>query len=85
MTVSDNIQKFLPTIGRQIPMPTNERQLRDLALSNFEPLIQAAVWLQGVEEAGNNVPCGRIVKGIVERLKEKRRFQRVKIASHNCL
>ena len=26
----ENIQKFLPTIGRQIPMPTNERQLRDL-------------------------------------------------------
>lgn len=28
-TVYDNIQKFLPTIGRQIPMPTSERQLRD--------------------------------------------------------
>ena len=26
----ENIQKFLPTNGRQNPMPTNERQLRDL-------------------------------------------------------
>ncbi|WP_414585330.1 hypothetical protein [Scytonema sp. PCC 10023] len=69
--VCDNIQKFLPTNGRQIPMPTNERQLRDLAKANFEPEIQAAAWLQGVEEAGGKVPSGRIVKGIVERLKEK--------------
>ncbi|MBC1297939.1 hypothetical protein GNF11_23925, partial [Nostoc sp. UCD122] len=29
--VYENLQKFLPTIGRQIPMPTNERQLRFLA------------------------------------------------------
>lgn len=29
--VYENLQKFLPTIGRQIPMLTNERQLRDLA------------------------------------------------------
>ncbi|WP_235018936.1 hypothetical protein [Tolypothrix sp. NIES-4075] len=72
--VYDNIQKFLPTIGRQIPMPTNERQLRDLASSNFEPEVQADVWLQGVEEAGGKLPSGRIVKGIVERLKEKPLF-----------
>lgn len=64
----------MPTNGRQIPMPTNERQLRDLAKANFEPEIQAAAWLQGVEEAGGKVPSGRIVKGIVERLKEKPLF-----------
>lgn len=72
--VYDNIQKFLPTNGRQIPMPTNERQLRDLAKANFEPEVQAAAWLQGVEEAGGKVPSGGIVKGIVERLKEKPLF-----------
>ncbi len=69
--VYDNIQKFLPTIGRQTPMPTNERQLRDLAKANLEPELQAATWLQGVEEAGGKVPSGRIIKGIVEQLKEK--------------
>ncbi len=70
-TVYDNIQKFLPTNGRQIPMPTNERQLRDLVKANFEPEVQATVWLKSVEEAGDQVPSGRIVKGIVELLKEK--------------
>ncbi|MFB2772436.1 hypothetical protein ACE1AT_24600 [Pelatocladus sp. BLCC-F211] len=69
--VYDNIQKFLPTIGRQTPMPTNERQLRDLAKANLEPELQAATWLRGVEEAGGKVPSGRIIKGIVEQLKEK--------------
>ena len=72
--VYDNIQKFLPTNGRQIPMPTNERQLRDLAKANFEPEVQAAAWLQGVEKAGGKVPSGNIVKGIVERLKKKPLF-----------
>ena len=71
-TVYDNIQQFLPTNGRQIPMPTNERQLRDLVKANFEPEVQATVWVQSVEKAGHGkVPSGRIVKGIVERLKEK--------------
>ena len=69
-TVYENIQQFLPTIGRQIQMPTNERQLRDLVKANFEPELQAAVWVKSVEEAGNKVPSGRIVKGIVERLME---------------
>jgi hypothetical protein len=72
--VYDNIQNFLPTIGRQIPMPTNERQLRDLAKADLEPSVQADVWQQAVEEAGGKVPSGRIVKGIVERLKDKPLF-----------
>jgi len=69
--VYDNIQKFLPTIGRQIPMPTTERQLRDLAKADIEPEMQASAWVQSVDEAGGRVPSGRIVKGIVEQLKEK--------------
>lgn len=73
--VYENLQEFLPTIGRQIPMPTSERQLRDLAKANFPPETQAAAWLQGVESAGGKIPSGRIVKGIVERLKEKPLFK----------
>jgi len=69
--VYDNIQKFLPTIGRQIPMPTTERQLRDIAKANIEPEMQASAWVQSVDEAGGKVPSGRLVKGIVERLQEK--------------
>jgi hypothetical protein len=72
--VYDNIQKFLPTIGRQIPMPTTERQLRDIAKAGIEPEAQVSAWVQSVDEAGGRVPSGRIVKGIVEQLKEKTLF-----------
>ncbi len=79
-TVYDNIQKFLPTNCRQIPMPTNEHQLRAIAKAGFEPHKQASTWLQGVEENGGKVPSGQIVKSIVERLKEKP----LTYASHFC-
>jgi hypothetical protein len=69
--VYDNIRKYLPTIGRQIPMPTTERQLRDIAKAGMEPEVQVDAWIQSVDEAGGKVPSGRIVKGIVEQLKEK--------------
>ncbi|MEH1865335.1 MAG: hypothetical protein V7K69_10020 [Nostoc sp.] len=68
--VYENLQKFLPTIGRQIPMPTNERQLRFLAKAELEPAVQADVWQQAVEQAGNKIPSGRIVKGVVDRIRE---------------
>jgi len=58
----------LCTIGTQI-WPTNERQVRDLV--DLEPEEQRQVWQQAVEAAGGRVPSGRIVRDIVERLKEK--------------
>ncbi len=58
----------LLTNGEQI-LPTSERQVRDLA--PLKPDIQRKVWQQAVEQADGKVPSGRIVKGIVERLKEK--------------
>lgn len=61
----------LLTIGQQI-LPVNERQVRDL--SSLEPDEQREVWQQAVEAAGNKVPSGRIVKEIVEQLKEKPLF-----------
>ena len=66
-SVVDEIQK-MTTIGGQI-LPTNERQVRPL--TKLEPEQQREVWQISVEEAGGKVPSGRIVKGIVERLKEK--------------
>jgi len=64
--VVDNLQKG--TIGSQI-LPTSERQVRPL--TKLEPDLQCEVWQLSVEEAGGKVPSGRIVKDIVERLKEK--------------
>lgn len=69
--VYENIQKFLPTIGRQIPMPTNERQLRPLAKAELEPNKQASVWEQAVDQVGGKVPSGRVVKDIVDKIRER--------------
>lgn len=66
-SVVDNLIN-LSTNGLQI-LPTNERQVRPL--TKLEPDEQMNVWQQAVEQAGNKVPSSRIVKGIVERLREK--------------
>ena len=50
-------------------LPTKETQIRPLA--KLEPELQRQVWKQAVEAAGGKVPSERIVKGIVERLKER--------------
>lgn len=64
--VVENLE--MRTNGSQI-LPTNERQVRPL--TKLEPDEQREVWQQAVVEAGGKVPSGRIVKGIVEQLKEK--------------
>ncbi|WP_009630521.1 hypothetical protein [Synechocystis sp. PCC 7509] len=63
-----NVIENLCTNGTQI-LPSSERQIRDLIELN--PKEQCKVWQQAVDESGGKVPSGRIVKGIVERLKEK--------------
>lgn len=50
-------------------LPTSEGQVR--ALSGLESEKQVEVWQQAVDLADGKVPSGRIVKGIVEQLKEK--------------
>jgi len=50
-------------------LPNSERQIRELA--TLESDEQCEVWQQAVEAAGGKVPSGRIVKTIVERIKEK--------------
>jgi hypothetical protein len=63
-----NEQNNLSPNGRQI-LPTNERQVRDLV--ELDSNEQFSVWQQAVDESGGKVPSGRIVKGIIDRLKEK--------------
>lgn len=50
-------------------LPTTESQCRPLARLDMDE--QCEVWQQAVCEAGGKVPTGRIVKDIVQRLKEK--------------
>jgi hypothetical protein len=61
-------QKEMLTNGEQI-LPTSERQVRPL--TKLEPEQQREAWAQAVESAGGKVPSGRIVKDIVQRIKER--------------
>jgi hypothetical protein len=50
-------------------LPTSERQVRPL--SQLDRYQQVEVWQQAVEEAGGVVPSSRIVRDIVQRIKDK--------------
>ncbi|MGH2415581.1 MAG: hypothetical protein ACRDEA_18200, partial [Microcystaceae cyanobacterium] len=54
--------------GTQI-LPSSERQVRPL--TQLEPDEQREIWQQAVEEAGEKVPSGRLVKDIVQRIRER--------------
>ena len=60
-------EKMLPN-WQQI-LPTNEYQCRPL--TKLEPEQQREAWIKAVESAGGKVPSGRIVKDIVQRIKER--------------
>ncbi|WP_233222629.1 hypothetical protein [Chroococcidiopsis sp. CCALA 051] len=64
--VVENLQ--MGTNGSQI-LPTSERQVRSLIA--LEPDEQCEVWQQALVASNGKVPSGRVVKGIVEQLKEK--------------
>ena len=64
--VVDNLE--MRTNGSQI-LPTSERQVRPL--TKLEPSQQREVWAEAVKTAGGKIPSGRIVKDIVQRIKEK--------------
>ena len=70
VTVVDNLtdsSKMLP-IGQQI-LPTSERQVRPL--TKLEPEQQREAWAKALESSGGKVPSSRIVKDIVQRIKER--------------
>ena len=69
--VYDNITNYLPTNGRQIPLPTIGRQLRSIAKAKLDPEVEAQAWVEAVDEAGGKIPSGRIVKDVVQRIREK--------------
>ena len=52
-------------------LPTNEAQCRPL--TKLEPAQQQEAW-RAVESAGGKVPSGRIIKDIVQRIKERVRL-----------
>ena len=52
-------------------LPTKEGQIQPL--SQLDPQEQPLAWETAVEEAGGKVPSGRIVKEVVQRIKDKER------------
>jgi site-specific DNA-cytosine methylase len=60
----------LLTTGSPI-LPSTERQVRPL--TQLEPAQQRQVWQQAVSEAGGKVPSSRLVKDIVQRIRERTR------------
>ena len=63
-----SVFEVLTTNGCQ-KLPTSERQVRPI--SSLSEAEQVDCWQQAVTEAGNRVPSGRIVKDVVQRLKNK--------------
>ena len=55
-------------IGRQI-LPTNERQVRPL--SKLNPNEQAFAWNEAVSQVGGKVPPARVVKNVVDQIRER--------------
>ena len=52
-------------------LPTREGQVRPMSQLNAEE--QVLAWSTAVEEAGGKVPTGKIVKDVVQRIKDKER------------
>ncbi len=68
----ENESEGMTTIDVQI-LPTSERQVRPL--TKLEPSQQREAWLKSVQQAGGRVPSGRIVKGIVEQMQERKKVE----------
>ena len=65
--VVDNLAEKCVQFGHILP--TREAQVRPL--TPLEPPQQCEVWEQAVEAAGGKVPPGRVVKDIVQRIKDR--------------
>jgi hypothetical protein len=69
-SIYQNLADNLPTNGRYLPLPTNERQLRPIVKAKLAPEVQVEVWCEAVEVAGGAIPSSRIVTEVVQNAKE---------------
>ncbi len=67
-TETESRQTEMCPNGLQI-LPTSERQVRPL--TKLDPDQQRSVWQQAVSSAGGKLPSGRLVKDIVQRIRER--------------
>ena len=66
--VAANTFENLFTNGEQV-LPNSERQVRPIV--SLEPALQCEIWHRAVQQAGGKVPSGRIVRDIVQQIREK--------------
>jgi hypothetical protein len=55
-----------PTIGRHLPLPTRQRQLRPIVKAKLDPNAQVEVWTMAIALAGGKVPTSQIVLRAVQ-------------------
>ncbi|NJK50068.1 hypothetical protein HC931_19745 [Candidatus Gracilibacteria bacterium] len=67
LIVAADIYRHLTTNGCQI-LPANERQIRPLCL--LPPDQQTEAWTTAVEEANPKIPSGRLVRSVVNQIRE---------------
>lgn len=63
--VYQNLLDNLPTSGRQILLPTRQRQLRPIIKAKLEDDVQVQVWQEAFDLAHNQVPTSSIVAQVV--------------------
>lgn len=63
--VYQNLLDNLPTSGRQVLLPTRQRQLRPIIKAKLEDDVQVQVWQEAVDLAHNHVPTSSIVAQVV--------------------
>ncbi len=84
LKMGTNRSQNLPTApmgtNRSQILPTSEYQIRPL--TKLEPSQQREVWQQAVAEAGGKVPSNRLVKSLVDQIKERTTAKEVEIAHH---
>lgn len=67
--IVDNLFEKCDPLDHISVLPTNERQVR--ALGKLKPADQRAVWEEAVSSAGGKVPSGKVVKSIVDKIRER--------------
>ncbi len=64
--VYQNLLNNLPTNGRQLPLPTKQRQLRPIIKAQLNETAQVEVWVNAIALAGGKVPSSSIVREAVD-------------------
>jgi hypothetical protein len=64
--IYENLKSQMYTNGIHYPLPTAEKQLRDLA--SLQPTEQVEVWQEAAVRSQGKIPTGRIVKQIIREM-----------------